>query len=155
MRLIQLGTVVLFALALVPGGAHLLEMANKMRLDRDAYMIVQQIYQGWDLIGIEQIVAVIAAIVLSVLSRRQRVPFRFALAGSALLASSLVIFFIWTFPVNSATNNWTVMPENWMALRRQWEYSHAINTGLVFVALCCIVSSALAWKRPPTKQIQQ
>jgi len=150
MRLIQLGTILLFALALVPGGAHLLEITNKMDLDRDAYMIVQQIYRGWDLIGIEQMATVMAGVILSVLSRQQSAPFRLALAGSALLGSSLIVFFIWTFPVNLATDNWTVMPENWIALRQQWEYSHAINAGLAFVALCCVVSSALAWKRPAT-----
>lgn len=146
MRLMQSSTILLFALALVPGGAHLLEITNKMSLDRDAYMLVQQIYRGWDLMGIVHIAAILAGLALSILSRQQRIPFRLALAGCALLGASLAVFFIWTFPVNIATDNWTVVRDNWAALRQQWEYSHAIGAGLVLVALCCIIGSALSWK---------
>ena len=39
------------------------------------------------------------------------------------------------FPANQATANWTQTPENWEALRRQWEYGHAVTALLVFVAL--------------------
>ena len=48
---------------------------------------------------------------------------------------SLVVFFIWVFPGNQATANWTEMPDNWEALRRQWEYGHAANAVIVFAAL--------------------
>lgn len=149
MRLIQLGAILLFAIALIPGGAHLLEFTNKMKLDRDAYMTVQQIYQGWDLMGIALIAALIVSIVLAFLSRQQRTPFWLALAASGLLMASLAVFFIWTFPANTATANWTVAPQNWMALRQQWEYSHAMGAALVLAALVCVSSSCLAWKEPP------
>lgn len=146
MRLMQLGSILLFALALIPGGAHLLELAHKMKLDRDAYMIVQQIYQGWDLMGIVLIAALIAGIALAFMSRRQRAPFRFATGGSMLLLAALVVFFAWTFPVNADTHDWTIATEDWMALRRQWEYSHAVAAALVFAALLCVSASCLAWK---------
>lgn len=145
MRLLQLGTTLLFALALVPGGAHLLELLNKMALDRHAYLAVQQIYRGWNLLGAVLIAALCAGLALTAMSRRQKAPFRLALAGSALLAATLGIFFIWIFPVNIATSNWTVETGNWMELRRQWEYSHALNAVITFAALACITSSCLAW----------
>jgi hypothetical protein len=50
-----------------------------------------------------------------------------------LIAVNLAIF-VWTFPTNQATNNWTVVPKNWNALRIQWEYSHAANA--VGLGLC-------------------
>ena len=146
MRLIQLGTILLFSVALIPGGAHLLEFTNKMKLDRAAYMTVQKIYQGWDLMGVTLIAALVMGIVLAFLSRQQRTPFWLALVASGFLAASLAVFFIWTFPANTVTANWTVAPENWMALRQQWEYSHAIGAALVFAALVCISGSCLAWK---------
>lgn len=146
MRLIQLGAILLLAIALIPGGAHLLEFTNKMKLDRDAYMTVQQIYQGWDLMGVVLIAALIVSTVLTFLSRQQRTPFWLALIASVLLLASLAVFFIWTFPTNTATNNWTIAPKNWMALRQQWEYSHAIGAALVFAALACISGSCLAGK---------
>jgi hypothetical protein len=49
-----------------------------------------------------------------------------------------VVFFIWVFPANQATANWTQMPETWQPLRRQWEYGHAVIAVIVFVALLMI-----------------
>lgn len=147
MKLAQFFTTLLFALALVPGGAHVLELANKMRLDQDQYMTVQQIYRGWDSLGIVLMAALLAGLVLSFLSRRQKLAFSLALAAFLLLGASTAIFFIWTFPMNTATANWTLAPENWAALRRQWEYSHALGATAAFAALCCATGSCLAWKK--------
>ena len=61
------------------------------------------------------------------------------------LAATLASFFIWVYPTNQATDNWTTVPENWQALRAQWEYMHAINAGLTFAALVAAVLSALTW----------
>jgi hypothetical protein len=46
-----------------------------------------------------------------------------------------------------ATQNWTVLPDNLQALRRQWEYSHAVNAVLNFLALCLVVAASLAPRR--------
>ena len=47
MRTIHAFAVILTAVALVPSGAHLAELPNKLSLDRDQYFVVQQIYRGW------------------------------------------------------------------------------------------------------------
>jgi len=60
-----------------------------------------------------------------------------------LIAANLAIFFVWTFPTNQATNNWTVVPNNWNKLRLQWEYSHAANAVVTFAALVCVVIAVL------------
>jgi hypothetical protein len=44
---------------------------------------------------------------------------------------------------NGATVHWTVVPANLHTLRTQWEYSHAVNGVLTFVALCAAVASTL------------
>jgi hypothetical protein len=59
------------------------------------------------------------------------------------IAANLAIFFVWTFPTNQATSNWTVVPKNWNELRIQWEYSHAVNAVVTFVALACVVIEVL------------
>jgi hypothetical protein len=46
LRVIQFLVVMLTALALIPPGAHLFELPNKMDLPRDAYLTVQSIYAG-------------------------------------------------------------------------------------------------------------
>jgi hypothetical protein len=64
-----------------------------------------------------------------------------------LVAATLVIFFTWTYPANQATSNWTVVPQNWRELRLQWEYAHATNAVLTFLALCAISLSVLLTRR--------
>jgi hypothetical protein len=74
---------------------------------------------------------------------RLRRPCSFAFVAAALIAANLAIFFTWTFPTNQATGNWKTMPENWEALRVQWEYSHAINAVVMVAALICVTIAVL------------
>jgi hypothetical protein len=136
--------VILTASALVPAGAHLFELPNKIGLSQEHYFIVQGIYRGWALFGLILIPAVIVDLALAILQRRQGTPFRFAIAAFACMAATLAIFFTWTYPANVATSNWTVAPADWADLRRQWEYAHAANAVLTFVALCAVTLSVLA-----------
>jgi hypothetical protein len=134
---------VLIALALVPAGAHLFALPSKIGLPQDQYFVVQSIYRGWALFGIVLFAALAASLVLTVLLRGAGAAFWLALAGFLLIAATLAIFFIWTYPANQTTNNWTEVPANWMTLRTQWEYAHAVNAVLTFVALCCVTISNL------------
>ena len=59
-----------------------------------------------------------------------------------ILAGTLAIFFAWTYPANQATNNWTTVAADWESLRSQWEFSHAANAVLTFIALCCATRAA-------------
>jgi hypothetical protein len=143
LRLTQFLAIVLTALALVPAGAHLAELPNKIGLDQEAYFIVQNIYAGWALFGIVLFGALAANLALSVMLRRQRAPFWLSLSAFLLVAVTLVIFFIWTYPANQATSNWTVVPADWQQLRTTWEYAHATNAILTLLALCAVTWSVL------------
>ncbi len=144
LKTIQFLAVVLTGLALVPVGAHLFELPNKLALGRDQYFIVQAIYRGWALLGIVLLGAIAANLALAIMLRRRRTPFWFAVIALALVATTLAIFFGWTYPANQATQNWTLIPPDWEQLRRQWEYSHATNAVLTFLALCFVILSVLA-----------
>jgi hypothetical protein len=143
LRLTQFFAIVLIALALVPAGAHLAELPNKIGLDQEAYFIVQNIYRGWALFGIALFGALTANLALAIMLRQQRAPFWLALLAFLLVAATLAIFFIWTYPANQATSNWTVVPANWQQLRTTWEYAHATNAVLTFLALCAVTWSVL------------
>jgi hypothetical protein len=147
LRVAQFLALVFTALALVPAGAHLFELPNKIGLGEDDYFIVQGIYRGWALFGIALFGALGANLLAAILVRRQRAPSWLALLGFLLVAATLVIFFTWTYPANQATSNWTVVPENWRELRLQWEYAHATNGVLTFLALCAISLSVLLTRR--------
>jgi hypothetical protein len=143
LKIVQFLALVLTALALVPSGAHLFALPNKISLGAEQYFIAQSIYRGWSLFGIVLFGALIANLALALLLRGRGAPFALALFGFFSIALALVIFFIWTYPANQATNNWTMIPNDWEQLRRQWEYSHAANAVVTFTAFCSVALSSL------------
>jgi hypothetical protein len=144
LRALQALAILLTALALVPSGAHLFALPNKLALSREAYLNVQAIYRGWALFGFVLCGALIANGALALAMRGAPARFRLALAGCLLIAATLAIFFVWTYPANQVTHNWTVAADGWQALRAQWEYSHAANAVLTFLALIAVTLAALA-----------
>lgn len=143
LRAIQFLAIILTALALVPGGAHLFALPNKIGLAETEYFMTQAIYRGWALFAAVIFPALFANLLLAWLLRRQRLPALLAFAAAFCIALMLAIFFTWTQPANAATVNWTQVPDDWQSLRTAWEYSHAVNAGITFVALCASVWSAL------------
>jgi hypothetical protein len=151
MTALRLLAVLLTALALVPSAAHLFELPNKIGLGREQYFTVQAIYRGWILFAIVVSGALAANASLAIALRARRRPFGSAAAAALLIAATLAVFFVWTFPANQATADWTVVPEDWAALRVRWEYSHAVNAVLAFGSLCGIVWANLAPGAPDSR----
>jgi len=145
-RTIQFLAIIVSALALIPAGAHLAALPNKINMPQSAYFTVQGIYYGWAILGLLWPIALILHTLLAWLVRSQPGPFWLEAAAALCFALMLAIFYFWTFPANQATANWKTVPENWETLRRQWEYSHAVNTALLFVALCSATLGALSWR---------
>ena len=134
--------VLLTGLAVIAPGAHLFELFRKMRLAEDQYYVVQQIYLGWWLVGLLLPAALIANIALAVTAGSSAARW-LAVAAAALVAANLLVFAIWTQPVNTATDNWAMRVTDWDMVRRQWEYSHAANAGITIAAFCATVLAAL------------
>lgn len=134
--------ILLSAIAMAAGLSHLFSLANKMALSGTDYFVAQRAYDGWALLGIVQ-VAAIAAVVWFAASLDPRMGRTPAWLSAGLMVAGLVVFFGWIFPANRATSNWTVQPENWEALRRQWELGHAINAIAYLVAFSVVVWTAL------------
>src|SRR6266536_556584 len=124
--------------------AHLLELPNKINLSREDYLKVQQIYRGWALLGFVVVGALLSTLALTITVRHERTAFILALIAFLCIAGTQVIFWIYTYPANQATNNWTMLPENWAELRRRWEYSHATSAVLNLVAIVMLILSFLA-----------
>src|SRR5918994_6479093 len=96
------------ALTLVPAMAHLLELPNKINLSREHYLVVQQIYRGWALLGFVVAGALLSTLALTIALRRERKAFIFALIAFLCIAGTQVVFWTYTYPANQATNNWTL-----------------------------------------------
>ena len=147
MRTAQFFALVLTALALIPGGAHLFALPNKIAMTEADYFVAQRIYDGWALLGAVMIGAILADAVAALLTRAQMAPFVLAALATLLMLATLAIFFAFTFPANQATANWTTIPDDWQYLRRQWEMSHAVNAAITFAAFCCMSLSVILSRR--------
>jgi hypothetical protein len=128
-------------ISLAPGLAHLFELPRKMALPRDAYFTVQQIYAGWGLFGISILAQLIAIALLAFRSMGEHRVFRPVMAALLLLMAAQVLFWLFTFPANTATQNWTVIPADWQALRRQWEYSHLGGALCQAAGFFCLIAA--------------
>lgn len=142
-EILRFTSLLLTALALAPAMAHLLELPNKINLAAGDYLIVQQIYRGWALLGIVLFAALISNIALAISVCRENMAFILTLITVLCIVLSLIIFFTFTYPANQQTGNWTTLPANWLELRTQWEYSHAVNAGLYLIALIALILSVL------------
>jgi hypothetical protein len=163
---LQLATVILAVVAMVPALAHALELPGKMRLTREAYMVVQPIYYpGFTLAGLSEPGAILATILLLFMAEPGSTDFW--LTGTALVALGVMHAVYWfrTHPVN----NFWLQGENlgkagarfftaahahgndahnaaaadWQQLRDQWEHSHllrAVLAVLAFIALLLATS---------------
>ena len=138
---VRILTIISIALYLIPTGAHLFERANKLALTPPQYMIAQRIYRGWALFGIVIAAALLLTLLHAIICRSRRAAFRLSLVAVVCLAATQVVFWLFTYPMNVVSGNWTVSPAHFDAARRQWENSHSASAVLTFVALLAITSA--------------
>ncbi|HET9936785.1 MAG TPA: hypothetical protein VFQ29_10085 [Methyloceanibacter sp.] len=145
-KLLYFLAIMLTAIALGAGLAHLFELPNKIGLGAEDYLTVQRNYDNWWIVGLIVPLAFLAVLALTIALRGTGAPFVLALVALVLLVGELATFWGFTAPVNRATENWTTLPANWQELRAQWEYSHAVRAILYVVALGALVMSLLDWR---------
>jgi hypothetical protein len=136
-------TIFFTALALSGAMAHLYELPNKINFTANDYLTVQQIYRGWSLLGIAVFGALASTLALAILVRKQGTVFKMVLLALLCIIATQIIFWIFTYPVNQQTKNWTTLPSNWLELRSRWEYSHAAGAILNLAALSALTLSVL------------
>lgn len=106
-----------------------------MRLSPEEYIVAQRAYDAWALFGIAIFGALISTLWHAYVMRGNGAAVLLSLASFLLLCGTQIVFWIYTYPTNVATRNWTSMPDQFEAVRRQWEYSHAVSAVLAFAAL--------------------
>ena len=129
------------ALAFAPAFAHLLELPNKIGMSANDYLVVQQIYRGWALLGFVIAGALLSTLASAFMLRHRPRPFALTIVALLCILGAQIIFWSFTFPANQETNNWTSLPPSWEALRAQWEYSHAAGAALNLIALISLILS--------------
>jgi multisubunit Na+/H+ antiporter MnhB subunit len=137
--------VALMATAIALGGAlaHAFELPNKINMPGNEYFIVQKAYRGWNQLAYVLLVELLSIILLIGLYRHEPFVRWFAILALVCLVCAQVLFWVYTYPANVATQNWTVMPENWALLRSQWEYSHLGGALFQLGAMAALIAAAL------------
>ena len=148
---LQTLNLLLVALVMVTTLAHALEMPGKMRLSKDTYLAVQQIYYpGFTIAGMAEPVAMLTLLAQAYLLRETPV-FWASLAALLALAVAHAIYWLVTHTVNRfwlretnlsragktffegaspATSNGI----DWQKMRNRWEYSHVARAVLAVSA---------------------
>ena len=140
---LQLLSLLFVGLALIPAGAHLFELPNKVGLSDADYLRVQQIYRGWWLFAFAVFPALLFTLLHAFALRGRMERFLPALGAFVCMLATQAIFWIWTYPANHATTSWTAMPTGFSALRAQWEYSHAAAACFALVGFALLVWSVV------------
>jgi hypothetical protein len=141
-------TLMFVALSLAPALGHLLEMPAKMRYEGPLWLTISQtLYGAFGTVGgAFEAGAVITTVVLVLLVRRRHPAFGWTLLAALCVLLAHAAFWIWLAPVNAAVAASTLatLPDNWMALRTQWEYTHAARAVLQAVAFGALAISIVA-----------
>ena len=136
-------SVLFTALALVFGGAHLFELPHKIGLSAADYLTVQQIYRGWQFAGIVVVGQIVSIAALAYAVRNHRRVLVPTLIALVCAVGTQVLFWLFSFPANQATDNWATLPADWEMLRQRWEFAHAANALLNLVALIALLEALL------------
>jgi hypothetical protein len=131
------------SLALGAALAHALELPNKIDMSREHYFIVQRAYDGWSHLAYLLAVQLVGLLGLALLYRAEPHVLTPVMVALACFVAAQAIFWIWTFPANQATENWTMQPDNWEVLRRQWEFSHLAGAGFQTLAMTALIVAVL------------
>jgi hypothetical protein len=160
MRGLEIVTVLVVSVAMSLALAHALEWPGKRRLNREAYLSCQTIYYpGFTFGGASEGIALLLLLLLAWRLPRGGTSFVFVTIALACLAAMHVVFWVVTQPTNKfwlanttlskagsaffragaagQQSSQTSDPDQWLALRRRWEYSHIVRAVL---ALCSLTS---------------
>ena len=110
--IVQILMLICLGIILVPAGAHLFELPNKMALAPADYMITQRIYAGWAWFGLPIFLsmALLAIHAVHWFETTRSAMWLSLIAVVALIAVTQTIFWSFTQPMNELTQNWTVTP---------------------------------------------
>lgn len=143
-RFVALG---LAALDVAGGFAHAAELPVKMGYDWSRwYTVTTSLYEYFGTIGVVTAPGVVVAgTVVALMVRRRRTPFRWTVAGTAVIVAGFVAGAALIGPVNAELAQSSVdhPPPDWQQLRSRWEYGHLTMFATSFVGFGALLRSVL------------
>ena len=127
--------------------AHALELLPKMRYEPSVYLLLHRtLYWGYGTIGAVIDVAVVPlTIALAYKLRRDPVRSRPALIAAICYSLALILWVALISPANSEMRSWALdnPPQDWMAMRDRWEYSHLARFAIQLTGLSALIIATL------------
>ena len=141
-------TILFVSLSMAPAMAHLLEMPPKMGYDYAFWLKISQTLYGsrFGTVGaFFEVGAVLTSIILVIMVRHHKPAFTWSVLGAICMVAVHASFWIWIAPVNEKIAAMTTenLPNNWTALRQQWESTHALRAYLHIAAMAALIISIL------------
>ncbi len=148
-RAIQVLTLLLVALYMGQQYAHVLEIGPKLNYPPELYLRLQNSLYAWygpPLGAAISVAALIATGALTWLMRRQRSARWLTGSALALQVAALAIYFARVEPVNVSFRALPPgqVPSDFIALRAQWDFGHALGFALFVVVFVLLVFSLMA-----------
>ena len=116
---VQFAAVALTALALMPAGAHVFELSGKLALSPADYVMVQSVHHAWVLFASTMLLASAAIGLHSFLVSRNAASFGWSMVALVLVGAAQIVFWAIAYPVNAATEGWSVLPVDFELLRAE------------------------------------
>jgi hypothetical protein len=158
---LQVATLLLVALGMVPAVAHALELPGKKRLPKETYLAVQPIYYpGFTIVGgVGEFAGMLATFILLFVTPRGTPAFWLTLLAFIALLVMHAIFWVFTQPVNKVwlrdqklqgagaaffrvrRGREDIHATDWRSLRDRWEYSHVARAVMSFAAVGLFASA--------------
>lgn len=137
-------TAISVAICCVPPAVSLFDLPSKLSLSTTHYMTVQRTNSGVSFFGAAVTGALVLTIAHTITLRGDSIAFLLSAAACTCLAGTELIFWLFTYPINVATKQWTVTPNKFETARKQWEYARAISAILTLLALVTVLLSIAA-----------
>ena len=148
-RMLWFTTLMLAAMGMSMGAAHVLELPAKMRYDAQMYVAINRtLYPFFAIVGgTVQVVAILAALWLVVRLRAERI-FSTTLLGWLCLLGSLVLWFVLVQPVNTEWSHLSqsapeAMTAAYARLRNRWEFGHVAAFAVWLLGVGTLVYAAV------------
>jgi hypothetical protein len=158
-RILEILSILLTAIAMALSLAHALEFPGKRRLDRDTYFKVQAMYYpGFTVGGAGEPLAIIAVIALLLFMPHGTPAFWLTASASVALVLMHATYWMVTHPTNKvwlqgqrlgsagsaffAAGGGSPQSE-WTVLRDRWEYSHVARAVLAMLSLIALVAAVV------------
>ena len=145
-------TILLSAVALSAGLAHLTELPGKLALDGKTYATLHRtVYLAFGLTAVwVETLALVGAVGLAWRLRDRGTAFRLTAAATACQFLAVLLFVAVVLPASRAMDGWSpdALPANWAAWRARWEYGHAVRAVLLLAGFAALVWSVVRETTP-------